>query len=92
MAEEERRGTFSADDARRNAGVNQYTEGFLAKIKKASNYRMHAIRLIETAYITDEQLAALYELEGMGFRIERVALHYVTDVNMPVPDSFYAFW
>lgn len=92
MAKEERRSVFNADNARKNAGVNQYAESFLARIEQASKCGRHRERLLEVCLINEEQLAALYELDGKGFRVERIASHYSTDINMLVPDSFYAFW
>lgn len=92
MAEKKRKGTFSVDEARMKAGVNRCTERFIAKIENAASDRKHRARLTSCKYCVTEEQASFYDLESMGFHVERVKSHYDNKTNAVIPDSFYAFW
>jgi hypothetical protein len=92
MAEGKRKDTYSVDEARMKAGVNQETEWFIAKIERAASDGKHRVRLTDAYCYSTEEQAALYELERMGFRVEFVKRHRDSELNAEIQDSFYAFW
>lgn len=92
MAESERKDAYSVDEARMEAGANQCTKRFIAKIQVAASDRKHRARLTSCKYCVTEEQAAFYDLERMGFRVERVKSHHDNKTNAVIQDSFYAFW
>lgn len=92
MVDKKRMDTYSVDDARMKAGINQCTEWFIAKIENAASDGKHRVRLTDAYCHSTEEQAALYELERMRFRVEFVKSHRNRKNNAVIQDSFYAFW
>lgn len=92
MAEQGPKDVYSVDDARTKAGVNRETEWFVSRIERAASDGKHYARLMASTYISDEDLAALYELRSSGFTVERIAVHFDNESDHLIPESFYAFW
>lgn len=103
ITEEKCNSTYNVDDARKDTEVNKYTEWSIAKINRYTEWfitkivtailnKEHCVRLTSCMYCTNEEYAALYDLENKGYRIERVKRHYDDKNGGVIEDSFYAFW